>query len=570
MAQETAATSPPKPRAAKASAPEESIKETLESVVMAFVLAFVFRAYVVEAFVIPTGSMAPTLLGAHLRVVCPQCGYHFTCDWPMHSKERRGGEWIPVRLRWDTAARCPMCRYDTIFEAGMRHKAGDRILVHKYLYSFTEPRRGDVVVFKNPSKPDQNYIKRLMGLPHERLWIIDGNIYVQPTGPGRDGSPWRIARKTDRPEVQRAAWQPIHDSRYVPLDGGAGPVSEAGDRGEPRWVVPWKADQPERWDIGNRRSYRHKVPGAGRLEFDFTRAEHDGPGVYAYNQLSEVRAAGAPVFPGRDEPIEDVRVSAAFQPDAPGLSIALSTTIRPPNDTSAGAELVPVIGRIDARGRCSLELVDPATDELAARYADEADSSAGHAFPAGTATTVELWYVDQEASLWIDGRCALRWPFELDIEVVRQRPFPDGRPTLQRPRIRIEVDGPPVTLHRVQVDRDLYYSSGADSVRATGQAMLVKSPGEEPTGRFIELEADQFFCLGDNSPRSLDGRHWTKSELNPWIRSRMLAHNTQQTGVVPRKLLMGRAFFVYFPPPYSWSPRRIGLVPNFGDLRFIH
>ena len=60
-----------------ASVEESSIKETIESIAIAFVLAFVFRAFVVEAFVIPTGSMAPTLLGAHLRIVCPECGDRF-------------------------------------------------------------------------------------------------------------------------------------------------------------------------------------------------------------------------------------------------------------------------------------------------------------------------------------------------------------------------------------------------------------------------------------------------------------------------------------------------------------
>src|SRR5438105_8711123 len=56
---------------------ETNIKETVESILIAFILAFVFRAFVVEAFVIPTGSMAPTLYGAHIRYHCPDCGYTF-------------------------------------------------------------------------------------------------------------------------------------------------------------------------------------------------------------------------------------------------------------------------------------------------------------------------------------------------------------------------------------------------------------------------------------------------------------------------------------------------------------
>ena len=541
--------------------PEESIKETLESVVMAFVLAFVFRAYVVEAFVIPTGSMAPTLLGAHLEVVCPECGYHFTCDWPQHSKDRVGDDWVPMPLTQGTLAQCPMCHYGTFFRKGTRPKAGDRILVHKYIYSLSEPRRCDVVVFKNPSRPDQNYIKRLMGLPGERLWIIDGNIYVQPlTDQGEADGPWRIVRKADRPKVQRAVWQPIYNSSYVPLDGGVGPEDNAG---APRWQVPWLAAEPEQWDLAGRYGYRHKVAGAGALRFDFKRSENDGPGQYAYNQFSLVRP----------EPIEDVRVAASFVPDDEGLSIALSTTIRSPTSARPGAILVPVIGRIDSQGQCEIEMVDPTTGERQVRTTVDGNPPSRHPLPAGRATTVELWYVDQEASLWVDGSCVVRWQFELDIDIVKNRPFPDRGPKLQRPSIRIEVDGPATTLHRVQIDRDLYYSSQAES--SDGKAMLVKTMDRggrllEARGDYIELEADQFFCLGDNSPRSLDGRYWTERDLDPWIRTRLLAHNRQQTGVVPRKLMMGRAFFVYFPPPYSLRPDTIGFVPNFGDLRFIN
>src|ERR1700722_3551027 len=57
------------------------VKDTIESILIAFILAFVFRAFVVEAFVIPTGSMAPTLMGAHMRFHCPDCGYDFDVNY---------------------------------------------------------------------------------------------------------------------------------------------------------------------------------------------------------------------------------------------------------------------------------------------------------------------------------------------------------------------------------------------------------------------------------------------------------------------------------------------------------
>ena len=53
------------------------MRETVESIVIAFVLAFLFRTFEAEAFVIPTGSMAPTLMGRHKDVDCPKCGYRY-------------------------------------------------------------------------------------------------------------------------------------------------------------------------------------------------------------------------------------------------------------------------------------------------------------------------------------------------------------------------------------------------------------------------------------------------------------------------------------------------------------
>src|SRR3954469_21522984 len=67
-------------KSAPASSPPvqtHAIRETVESIVIAFVLAFFFRTFEAEAFVIPTGSMAPTLMGRHKDVVCPKCNCRY-------------------------------------------------------------------------------------------------------------------------------------------------------------------------------------------------------------------------------------------------------------------------------------------------------------------------------------------------------------------------------------------------------------------------------------------------------------------------------------------------------------
>lgn len=74
----TTATAAPQP-----AAPRNNIKETLVSLTIAFALAFVFRGFVVEAFLIPTGSMAPTLNGAHVRFGDPHTGM----DWAVGPRQ---------------------------------------------------------------------------------------------------------------------------------------------------------------------------------------------------------------------------------------------------------------------------------------------------------------------------------------------------------------------------------------------------------------------------------------------------------------------------------------------------
>ena len=73
---------------------------------------------------------------------------------------------------------------------------GDRLFVTKYSYGyskhsfpfspnlfkgrimFSEPKRGDVIVFKTPADNRTDYIKRLIGLPGDKIQFIDGDLYI--------------------------------------------------------------------------------------------------------------------------------------------------------------------------------------------------------------------------------------------------------------------------------------------------------------------------------------------------------------------------------------------------------
>lgn len=179
-------------------------RETAEAFVVAFVLALLFRAFIAEAFVIPTGSMAPALMGAHKDVFCQKCGEQFPVG---ASLEYRDIEIENVVV----GGICPNCRHRNSLDiAGTPDHgtfSGDRILVSKFAYAISDPDRWDVIVFKVPVNPKQNYIKRLVGLPNETLSILHGDVYSKPnvddkSGEGQsasedDNQPLTSAPKTD-------------------------------------------------------------------------------------------------------------------------------------------------------------------------------------------------------------------------------------------------------------------------------------------------------------------------------------------------------------------------------------
>src|SRR5438128_4933330 len=112
------------------------VVDTVKTVVYAVLIALVVRTVAYEPFNIPSGSMVPTLLvGDYLFVSKFSYGYS---------------------------------RYSLPF--GLPLFSG-RIF-------FRSPERGDVVVFKLPTDNSTDYIKRLIGLPGDRIQMKAGNLYI--------------------------------------------------------------------------------------------------------------------------------------------------------------------------------------------------------------------------------------------------------------------------------------------------------------------------------------------------------------------------------------------------------
>ncbi|MFK7738524.1 MAG: signal peptidase I [Pirellulaceae bacterium] len=212
----------------------QSTRETVESVVVAFVLAFLFRAFVAEAFVIPTGSMAPTLMGAHKDIFCEHCGQQYQASASSEFDSSTGA----LKPAKTIASLCSNCRgingYDFRNNSDHATFSGDRILVSKFDYVLSAPQRWDVFVFKFPLHARMNYIKRLIGLPGESLMLKEGDVFVR-----QESGEYEIARKP--PHKIQAMKQLVHDTRH--------PIPELIEQG---WPSPWQPlPGDESWEVDN-------------------------------------------------------------------------------------------------------------------------------------------------------------------------------------------------------------------------------------------------------------------------------------------------------------------------------
>lgn len=59
---------------------------------------------------------------------------------------------------------------------------GDRLIGNRLAYLWSNPERGDIVIFHNPDNEDELYVKRIIGLPGEKIVVEDGKIYINDSG----------------------------------------------------------------------------------------------------------------------------------------------------------------------------------------------------------------------------------------------------------------------------------------------------------------------------------------------------------------------------------------------------
>ncbi len=557
-----------------------SIKETVISLTISFVFAFVFRGFIVEAFVIPTGSMAPTLMGAHMRFAAPETGY----VWPVGPWETLQdfqtavplqGTKVPIKVN------DPMSGAPVGGGTGVRNvpaTAGDRIFVLKYLKSIIDPKRWDVIVFRNPGRPETNFIKRLIGLPGEQVAFVDGDLFtrVAENGGEHDVAPsqvypagadawnsadWKIQRKTEL--AQKSVWQLVFDSFYAAPKGTT--------------KQPWLSKDAG-WDFSAGTSYALKSEAPATLEWDHVKWPILD--TYPYNQGQRV----GDVFdrtPDTNELLFSLRFNNGYLV-FPVSDLRLAANIVPEKSNMDFAGVVVARGhefraRIEKGSRGVLEMRAGATGA----WTVLTEGTLSAPLQAGQAREVEFWHVDQSLALCIDGKRELYAEYEwgpierlayattlksTDIAGfdVNHYPVLFDQANYKRAQARFEFAGSACTLYRVTMSRDLHYQAAVynqtngdtrlEHSRA-GMAAAATSPLSTVT-----LNSHEYFCCGDNSPQSSDCRLWDVPD--PWVANRI----NPQFGVVDERLVIGKAFIVYLPG--LGNSRKLPMI-DFGRIRWI-
>lgn len=548
---------PPQEQEAEGAKPEkpkrkESTRDTVESILFAFILAFLFRTFEAEAFVIPTGSMAPTLYGRHKETTCTQCQFHITVG--ASDEVDRESNLLGKGARVKSAI-CPNCGFENEQIYDELAFNGDRILVNKYPYEFGDPDRFDVFVFKYPVEPQTNYIKRLVGLPGELIRIKGGDVYRVTESDGEE-----ILRKD--PYKQKVLQIPVYDDNFPPreLIAAGWPERWRGMKsGQIGQIANW-SDSTTGWQLSTDEDERSYSISGEQKELSWLRYRHYFPtprdwfaAMHGHDLKPEARLisdfcsynayTGEDVM-GQVQTAQSVDSGKYWVSD---LTINFDVDIQSVNEHG---QLVIELCEGTSWFRCHIDVqTGMATLRDVNTQLDSRDLELGRAqtsVQGAGSYRLAFANVDDRLCLWVNGGlvdfgdAAL-----LSVDGAIDNSFPEQNDLTP---VGIATAGLAATVSNLVLERDIYYRadfapytpkrSGNDSFESRlanslndpdDWADIYLSDADDFDVLDIQVGPDHYLALGDNSPRSLDGRLWEKTKS------------------VPREYLVGKAFFIYWP-----------------------
>jgi signal peptidase I len=371
-------------------------RDNIEAVAISIVTIVLFKYFVLEAYKIPTGSMQPTLMGNA--------------------------------------------------ETGIY----DRVIVDKFSYHYRDPERFEIAVFKYPLDSSKNFIKRIVGMPGEIMYLAGGDIWVQP--PGEEARPLRRPR-------------PIQDAQLRRIE----------TNGE------WSSPRPEGWNLDtDEDSDRIRASGSGSMTFP-----------RSGQSIADGYLDGYPK--GVKSKISEKNKGSGYN-DVSDLRVALDL------EFEAGIRACTVVlHEGDRRFRFTIQ--GPGGDGAAPAIAatgpgfDGQRSSTEKALQlkAGQSVEVEVQNLNDLLEFRIDG----------DLVASMEIPAADSE-FIARHDMDSRVE--------VEVDAEGSSKSSFDDVKIWRDIFYTQTAGRNPVTRW-QIPEDQYLVLGDNSQDSSDGRDWSLSKF---------------------------------------------------------
>jgi signal peptidase I len=587
----------------------DSTREIVETIVFVVVLVLLLKSFVAEAFVIPTGSMAESLWGYQKVVTCPQCGLQFPVNCSQEVDPQDGNpdhvircscpscrldiQLIPSRvegswLTFDRTVRwlAPDERGNLVVLRGEPNKvnevadpgpnSGDRVLVVKPAYDLfgNSPERLDVVVFKypggSPGEPfpssgpykhhvPMNYIKRLIGLSGETIAICGGKLYfLRPDkGPKYDpptsraeeeGGPpqhWRmpylhaddpVARdlfKRGHFEIVRKSPDNILSMMRLVYDNEHQAKDLQGVL-PPRWAPAvsdtWSSDgfgfryTPPSTPLAEGKHhwlrYRHILPLDATRQSGKQQLITDFMGYNTWRGLHSAPPHGPPYPPLPENWVGDLILECEVTIDKAEGELVL--------ELSKSVDRFRAVFNL-ADGECALyRVTDGGATKLRAKK-----TSLGK----GT-YRLRFANVDDRLTVWVDKGLPFESgePYEparaaeqnltdekADLHMTGPRESNDLEPA------SIGVRGASVAVKKLKLFRDTYYTVSPSNADVNVKDFSNPNTWDVLTRmpfKTLYVQPGHYLCLGDNSPESSDGRSW---------------------GLVPERLMLGKALLVYYP-----------------------
>lgn len=536
------------------------IRHVAESLLMLAATVLIFRTFAAEGYLISTGSMAPTLLGYHKQVTCPTCSHQFARG--MSLEEAEGSSSMASTASASVSdphglsgTACPNCGRTGLTVDSLPKNEGDQLLVNKHAFMVRSPHRWEVIVFRNPSDPLEAYVKRVVGMPGEKIELRSGEVYANGIRQRKSisaqlGTRILVDEHQHQPDPENEDWEPRWSAETSESNWSE---AETGFRFEPS----------QRGDSLDWLEFRHWVVSGGTHRTEIPLAEWPKDLTTPSSQFSDLE------FDSERKQLSIIGAMSAVERDRwldrtkdEAFHKALNRLYRrshyaPITDEYGYNQRYEGTKNYRVRDLLLEFTVNwfPTGGQLVTQLAD----GAGHVdfqfdFAAGLVRIVPSSNPAADRQLKFptlqpgphqvlvsnfDGQAVIA----IDQQPIGE-PLPladtveePAAPWVERPA-RIGASGAAVSVKEMRLYRDVYYTPKNDADRKT-----------------FPLSGDEYFVLGDNSPVSVDSRCWE----NPGV---------------PERSLIGKPFVVHLPSrpgKVEWGGKVTYVrVPDFSRVRFIH